>query len=102
MHQLISIVHDINNAFDVNLSLEVRAVFFDISEAFDRVWHKGLLYKVKCMGTDGNFLKLVESFLSNRYQSVVFNGQAFSWADVKAGVLQGSILVLLFFSYLHQ
>ena len=55
VHQLISIVHDINNAFDVNLSLEVRAVFFDVSEAFDRVWHKGLLCKVKCMGTDGIF-----------------------------------------------
>ena len=49
------------------------------------------------MGIDGNFLKLVESFLSNRYQRVVLNGQASSWADVKAGVPQGSILGLLFF-----
>ena len=34
--------------------------------------------------------------MSNRYQRVVLNGQASSWADVKAGVLQGSILGLLF------
>ena len=47
-------------------------------------------------GIDGNFLKLVESFLSNRYQRVA-NGQAFSQAYVKAGVPQGSILGLLFF-----
>ena len=74
----------------------MRGVFLDISKAFDRVWRKALLYKLKCMGTDRNFLKLVESFLSNRYQRVVLNGQASSWADVKAGVPRGSILGPLF------
>ena len=44
VHRLISIVHEIYNAFDANSSLEVRGVFRDISKAFDRVWHKGLLY----------------------------------------------------------
>ena len=68
VHQLILIVRDICNAFDTNPSLEVRGVFFDISKAFDRVLYKALLYKLKCMGIDGNFEKLVESFLSNRYQ----------------------------------
>ena len=97
MHQLISIVHDIYNALDANPGLEVRGVFFDISKIFDRVWHKGLLYKVKCMGIDGNFQKLVKSFLSNRCQDVVLNGEVSSWADVKVGVLQGSMLSSLFF-----
>ena len=83
--------------FDTNPSLEVRGVFLDISEAFDRVWHKGLLYKLKRVGIDRNFFKLTESFLSNRYQHVVLNDQASSWADIKAGVPQGSILDLLFF-----
>ena len=78
VHQLILIVHDIYNAFDANSSLEVRGVFLDISKAFDRVWYKDLLYKPKCMGINGNILKLVESFLSNRYQRVVHNGQASS------------------------
>ena len=45
VHQLIYIVHDIYNAFDANPGLEVRGVFLDISKVFDRVWHKGLLYK---------------------------------------------------------
>ena len=71
--------------------------FFDISKAFDRVWHKGLSYKLKCMGINGHFLKLPESFLSNRYQHVVLNGQESSWADIKTGVPQGSILDPLFF-----
>ena len=74
--QLISILHDIYNAFDANPSLEVRGVFLDISKAFNMVWHKGLLYKLKCMGINGNVLKLVESFLSNRYQRLILNGQA--------------------------
>ena len=48
VHQFISVVHDIYNAFDVNPSLEVRGVFFGFSKAFDKLWHKGLLCKVKC------------------------------------------------------
>ena len=52
VHQVISTVHDIYTAFDVNPSLEKRGVFLDILKAFDRVWHKCLIYKVKCMGID--------------------------------------------------
>ena len=55
VHLLISIVHEIYDVFDANPSLEVRGIFLDISKAFDRVWHKGLLYKLKCMGINGNF-----------------------------------------------
>ena len=53
------------------------------------------------MGIDGNFLKLVESFLSNRHQRVVLNGQASSWVDVKAGVPQ-VYLVLFFLNYINE
>ena len=99
MHQFISIVHNIYNVFDANPGLEVRGVFVDISKTFDRVWHKGLLYKIKCMGIDGNFQNLGKSFLSNRCQHVVLNGEASSWADVKVGVSQGSMLSSLFFLF---
>ena len=54
VHQLVLIVHDIYNASDANPSLEVRGFFLDISKAFDRVWHKGLLCKFKCKGIDMN------------------------------------------------
>ena len=69
---------------------QLISIAYDICNAFDWKWHKGLLYKVRCMGIDGKCLKLlklfVESFSSNRNQRVVPNSQAFSWADVKAGV----------------
>ena len=47
INQLINITHDVFQSFDSNPSLEVRGVFLDISKAFDRVWHKGLLFKLK-------------------------------------------------------
>ena len=46
VYQLIPIVHNIYADFDHNPSLEVRGNFLNISKAFAKVWHKGLLYKI--------------------------------------------------------
>ena len=56
VYQLIAITHKIFEAFDCNPSLEVRSVFLDISKAFDKVWHQGMLYKFKSMGISGELL----------------------------------------------
>ena len=97
VRQLISIPHDIYKAFDANPSLEVRGIFLDLSKAFDKVWHNGLLYKLKFRGIRGKYFGLIDSFLSDRSQRVLLNGQTSKWPQIKAGVLQGSILGLLLF-----
>ena len=95
--QLLSISHEIYASFDCCLTLEVRGVFLDMSKAFDRVWHEGLIYKINSVGISGPLLKLIESFLNNRYQRVLLNGQSSTWLPIIAGVPQGSILGPLFF-----
>ena len=74
----LSITHGIFEAFDCNPTLEVRSVFLDISKAFDKVWHEGLLYKLKSMGISGELFKLLENYLTARFQKVVLNGQTSS------------------------
>ena len=41
--QLLSITHEIYKSFDCNLPCDIRGTFLDISKAFDKVWHKGLI-----------------------------------------------------------
>ena len=99
--QLVSITHDIYLAFDYNPSKTVRAVFLDIAKAFDKVWHTGLIFKLKRNGVNGEMISILESFLSNRLQRVTINGESSDWVSIRAGVPQGSVLgPLLFLIYI--
>ena len=69
-----------------------RAVTRDISKAFNRVWHAGLLHKLMFCGISGQIFGLASSFLSNRLLQVVLDGKSSQEYPVNAGVPQGSIL----------
>ena len=76
-----------------NRSGATRAVALDISKAFDRVWHAGLLHKLKSCGISGQIFGLISSFLSNnRRLRVVLDGKSSQQYPVNAGVPQGYIL----------
>ena len=67
------------------------------------MWHDGLIFKLCQNGINGDIIKILRDFLRNRKQSIVFNGQCSSWADLYAGVPQGSILVsLLLLIYIND
>ena len=101
--QLLSIVHDINSSFDCDPTIDVRGVFLDISKAFDKVWHDGILFKLKTYGVKGKLLILIRNYLHAHYQRVVLNGQTSTWELKKSGVPQGSLLgSLIFLIYIND
>ena len=76
---------------------EARVVCLDISRAFDRVWHPGLLTKLAAFGFSGTLLAWLTDYLQDRSLKVVLNGQESSIKKINAGVPQGSILGPLLF-----
>ena len=74
--QLLSIVHNIYTAFDAYPTLKSCGGFLDMSNAFDKIWHEGLIFKLKPIGICDALLDLIRSFLENRFQRVVLNGQS--------------------------
>ena len=82
---------------------KLEQFFCDISKAFDRVWHKCLLFKLKQAGADQSFLQWLSSYVLNRKQRVHIPGGSSHWFPIAAGVQQGSILgPLLFLIYIND
>ena len=103
VNQLLYLVSEIYESFECQNSLEVRAVFLDISKAFDKVWHDGLIFKLKQNGIRGNLLNFFTSYLEDRQQRVGINGSYSEYSLIESGVPQGSVLgPLLFLVYIND
>ena len=68
-------------------------MFLDISKAFEKVWHEGLILKLIRNSISGNLLNLLKYWK----QRVLLNGKNSSWKGITSGDPQGSILGPLFF-----
>ena len=86
IHRIVEKIHD---AFE---SKEYcSAVFIDISQAFDRVWHEGLLSKIK-QNLPDNLFQIIKSYLTNRQFRVRYGESTTGLYAIEAGVPQGSVL----------
>ena len=98
---LLCVSHTLQSALESGQ--EARIVQTDLSAAFDRVNHLGILYKLCSVGIGGSVLSILTQFLSNRSQQVMVDGSRSKLVNVVSGVPQGSVLgQLLFLLYTSE
>ena len=101
IHQLLYIVNLIRKSWTKGCI--TQGIFLDVSAAFDKCWHKGLLAKLKQVKVENSCYFLFESYLSNRVQCTVVDGVKSKFQEIKAGIPQGSKLgPLLWLLYVND
>jgi hypothetical protein len=92
-HSTIEQVHRITNV--INKALEDRnyctAVFLDVSQTFDRVWHSGLLYKIKQI-LPPFYFNLLKSYLNDCQFQIRMGNEKPDLQPIKAGVPQVNVV----------
>jgi hypothetical protein len=94
-HRLLRVLNDA-----LDKSQYCSAVFLGISQSFDKVWHTGLLYKLR-RSLPLNYLLILNFYLTNRHFVVKVNTELTGLTPVNAVVPQGSVLALYYTSYIQ-
>ena len=99
--QLIITINDLAESLNRNEQTDV--IFLDFSKAFDKVSHRHLFHKLNHYGIWGDLLTWIKSFVSNRVQQVVVDGQQSNLTVVLSSVPQGTVLApLLFLCFIND
>ena len=86
---------------NLNCSEISYSLYFDFSKAFDKLRHSILVYELSLFGIGGNLLRLMDSYLSDRYQCVKVKGSYSTWQLITSGLPQGSVFGPLLFIAFH-
>ena len=89
-HQVARLLNFVVEGF--NRNCHTVGAFFDISKAFDKVWHEGLLWKLHCFGYQRWLLRIIASWLNHREFYVAWGTATSTSRRIRAGVPQGSLL----------
>jgi hypothetical protein len=95
-HQVARLLNFVTEGF--NRGHSTVGAFFDVSKAFDRVWHEGLLWKLQSFGYPHWIADIINSWLRERRFQVAWNAASSTKRRVRAGVPQGSLLSPLLFN----
>lgn len=89
-HQIKRIANHVKISFENRKSTGL--ILLDIEKAFDSIWHDGLIHKLNRFNFPLYLVKLIKSFLTNRYYNVCLNNEYSDSIELPAGVPQGSVL----------
>jgi hypothetical protein len=99
--QLTKLTHLLSQNFNNNTN--TASIFLDVENAFDRVWHDGLLYKISKLNISTEIIKIIQSFLSDRIFITKIENSFSTTRPIHAGVPQCSCLYpILYLTYIND
>ncbi len=93
---VLTLLHTLHQHLD-NLKTSARLLFVDFSSAFNTIQPHLLMEKLMDMGVNSHLILWIKSFLTNRKQYVIFNGNKSDVIEINTGAPQGCVLSAVLF-----